>query len=80
MLRIGRVLFAVYLFCNVAIGTGGAHVPLHIGDVVKLRNVAVFLHIWALMFGHGGEQVFNDFVGDEGMSEVEFCDIWLIGC
>jgi hypothetical protein len=33
-----------------------------------------------LMFGHGGEQIFNDFVGDEGMSEVEFCDIWLIGC
>jgi hypothetical protein len=28
---------------------------LHVGDVVKFGNVAVFLHIWALVLRHSGD-------------------------
>jgi hypothetical protein len=35
------------------------------------------LHVGALVLWHGGEKVFDDFVGDEGVAEVEFGDIWL---
>jgi hypothetical protein len=54
-----------------------AHVALHIRNIVELGNVAVLLHIWALVLGHGGEEVFNDFVGDERVAEVEFGDVGL---
>jgi hypothetical protein len=54
-----------------------AHVALHVGDVVELCNVTVFLHIGAFVFGHRGDEIFNDFVGDKRMAEIHFCDVWL---
>jgi hypothetical protein len=57
-----------------------AHVALHVGDVVELGNVAVFLHIGAFVLGHRRDEVFNNFVGDERVAEIEFCDIWLWIC
>jgi len=54
-----------------------AHVSLHVGDIVKFGYVAVVLHVWAFVFGHGGEQIVDDFVRDERVTEVEFCDVWL---
>ena len=58
-------------------GGGGAHVALHVGDVVELGDVAVFLHVRAFVLGHAGDEVVDDFVGDEGVAEVELCDVWL---
>lgn len=55
MLEIGRVLLAVHFFDNIAVCTVSAHVPLHVGNVVKFGNVAVFLHIWALVLRHSGD-------------------------
>jgi hypothetical protein len=66
---------AIYLATTVP--SVAAHVSLHVGDVVELGNIAIFLHVWPFMLRHGGEQVFNDFVGDERVAEVELCDIWL---
>ena len=54
-----------------------AHVSLHVSDVVKLGHVPVLLHIRALVFGHRLDEVLDDLVGDEGVAEVEFCDVWL---
>jgi hypothetical protein len=54
-----------------------AHVALHVGDVVELCDVAVFLHVGSFVLGHGGDEVFDNFVGDERMAEVHFCDVWL---
>jgi len=73
-----RILSAVNL--AVAISAIAAHVALHVGDVVELRYIAVFLHVWAFVLRHGGEEVFDDFVGDEGVAEVEFCDVRLGLC
>ena len=55
MLEIGRVLLAVHFFDNIAVCTVSAHVPLHVGNVVKFGNIAVFLHIWTLVLRHGGD-------------------------
>jgi hypothetical protein len=54
-----------------------AHVPLHIRDVVKLGNVAILLHVRALVAWHGSDEVLDDFVWDERVAEVEFGDVWL---
>jgi hypothetical protein len=54
-----------------------AHITLHVSDVVELCDVAVFLHVGAFVFGHRGDEIFDDFVGDKGMAEVHFCDVWL---
>lgn len=75
---IGGILLAVDLCCAVAVAAIGTHVPLHVGDVVKLGYVAVFLHVWAFVLGHSGEEILNDFVGDKRMSQIELCDIWLV--
>lgn len=58
-----RILSTIDLAIAVAPVT--AHVSLHVGDVVKFGNIAVFLHVWAFVLGHGGDEVFDDFVGDE---------------
>jgi hypothetical protein len=63
-----RILSAIDL--TVTVTGGPAHVSLHIGDVVEFGYVAVFLHVGALVRGHGGDEVFDDFVGDEGVAEV----------
>jgi hypothetical protein len=57
-----------------------AHVALHVGDVVELRDVTVFLHVGAFVLGHRGDEIFDDFVGDERMAEIHFCDVWLCMC
>ena len=81
MLEIDRVLLAVDLrLGSGAVGAVGAHVPLHVCDVVEFGNVTVFCHIWAFVLGHGGEEVVDDFIGDEGVAEVEFGDVWLVKC
>lgn len=81
MLEIGRVLLAVDLrLGNGAVGAVGAHVSLHVGDVVEFGYVAVFCHVRAFVLGHGGKEVVDDFVWDEGVAEVEFGDVWLVGC
>jgi hypothetical protein len=59
--------------------TSTAHVAFHISDVIELGHVAVFLHIRAFVLGHTGDEVVDDFVRDEGVTEVEFGDIWLGG-
>jgi hypothetical protein len=76
-LRQQRILVAIDLLNRTPIRALSTHVPLHIGDVVKLGDVAVFLHIWAFVLWHGGEEVFDDFVWDEGVAEVELCDVGL---
>ena len=50
---------------------------LHEADVIELGQIAVFQHVGAFMLGHGLDQVFDDFVGDKGMAEVELGDIGL---
>jgi hypothetical protein len=70
-----RILSAIDLAVAFA-----AHVSFHIGDVVELGGVAVFLHVWAFVLRHGGDEVLDDFVGDERVAEVELCDIWLVVC
>ena len=72
-----RMLLAIGMLHPTSIGVGSAHVPLHVGDVVEFGNIAIFLHVWALVLGHGGKKVVDDLVRDERMSEVELCDIWL---
>lgn len=44
-----------------------AHVSLHVGDVVKFGNVAVFLHIGALVLRHRRNEIIDDFIWNEGM-------------
>lgn len=50
---------------DLAVPSVAAHVSLHIGDVVELGDVAVFLHVGSFVFRHGGDEVFDDFVGDK---------------
>jgi hypothetical protein len=76
-LRQQRILLAVNLLNRTTIRSFLTHIPLHIGDVVEFGDVAVFLHVWAFVFGHGGEEVFDDFVWDERVAEVEFCYVGL---
>lgn len=75
--RTRRMLLAIGLPIAASVGVGSAHVTLHIGDVVEFGNVAILLHIWAPVLGHGGKKVVNDLVRDEGVSEIELCDVWL---
>jgi hypothetical protein len=73
-----RILLAINLLLHcLPIGAFGTHIPLHVGDVVEFGDIAILLHVWAFVFGHGGEQVFDDFVWDEGVAEVELCYVWL---
>jgi hypothetical protein len=73
-----RILSAVDL--AVVDALFAAHVSLHVSDVVELGNVAVFLHVRTFVLGHRGDEVFDNFIGDERMAEIEFCDVWLQLC
>jgi hypothetical protein len=70
-----RILSAVDL--AVVNALFAAHVSLHVCDVVELCDVAVFLHVGTFVLGHRGDEVFDDFIGDERVTEIEFCDVWL---
>jgi hypothetical protein len=61
-----RVLSAVHL--AVAVSFVGAHVPLHVGDVVVFGNVPVLLHVRAAMLRHCRQEVVDDFIRDERVS------------
>jgi hypothetical protein len=61
-----RVLSAVHL--AVAVSFVGAHVPLHVGDVVVFGNVPVLLHVWAAVLRHCRQEVIDDFIRDERVS------------
>jgi len=41
--------------------------------------VAVFGEIGAFVLGHAGQEVFDEVVGDEGVAEVEFGYVGLVG-
>lgn len=50
---------------------------LHEADVVVLRQMPVFLQIRSFVGGHAGEEVFDEFVGNERVAEIEFGDVRL---
>lgn len=75
--------------CNRKLFNLPSHIPFllvlldhlfHEADVVELGQITVLEHVGALMLGHGLDQVFDDFVGDERMAEIEFGDVWLLSC
>lgn len=75
--------------CNRTLFYLPSHIPFllvllyhlfHEADVVELGQIAVLEHVGAFMLGHGLDQVFDDFVGDERMTEVEFGDVGLLSC
>ena len=51
---------------------------LHKADVIEFRQVAVFLQIGSFMWGHAGEEAFDEVVRDEGVAEVELGDVGLL--
>jgi hypothetical protein len=53
------------------------HHPLHKRDVVVLGKVSIFEKIGALVFWHGFEEVTDEIIRDERMSQVQFGDIRL---
>lgn len=63
---------------SVGIGCGAAHILLHKGDVVVLFQVSVFLQVGSVVLWHCPDQIFDKFVGNERVSEIEFGDIWLL--
>lgn len=50
---------------------------LHEGDVVIFSDIAVLAKIRPFVWGHGGFELVDDLVRDEGMAEVELCDVRL---
>ena len=50
---------------------------LHEANVIILRHVSVFSHIWAMMLRHGVEEVFDELVRNERMAEVQLRNIRL---
>lgn len=57
---------------------GAAHEPLHERDVIVLGHVAVFLGAGAVVRRHRLDELFDEFVGDEGVPEIEFGDVGLV--
>lgn len=53
------------------------HVPLHVSDVIVLRDIAILLHIRTLVLGHSSDKIIDDFIRNEGVAEVKLCNIWL---
>lgn len=52
---------------------------LHEANVVEFRQMAIFLQIGSFMRGHTGEEAFDEVIRDEGVAEVEFGDVRLLG-
>ena len=72
------VIITVLATVNLAVVAATTHVALHVSDVVVFRNVAVFLHIRALVRRHMRDKILDDFVWHEGMSEIELGDVFLV--
>lgn len=72
-----RGLVAIDLLGTPSIGMSSAHIPLHVGNVVELGNITVFLHVWAFVLRHGRKKVINDLIRYKGVPEVKLCDVWL---
>ena len=49
----------------------------HKPHIIEFRQMPVFLQVRALVGRHAGQEVFDEVVRDEGMSEVEFGDVGL---
>lgn len=71
--RVLRILSTIHLLRF----TFGVHVALHVGNVIVLGEIAVFLHVWPLVLRHGRNEVFDDFVRDERVAEVQLGNVWL---
>lgn len=56
---------------------GGLHHGVHERDVVIFGDLAVLLRIGPVVFGHGHQQVINQFIWDQRVSQVQFRDVWL---
>lgn len=78
------VISSTFTALSVAVGLSvavlSAHVSLHVGYVVVFWYLTVFLQIGALVLRHSGDEIFNDFIGDEGMTEVELGNVGLTMC
>ena len=49
----------------------------HEADVVVFRKVAVDFEVGTGVFGHAVQEVFDEFVGDEGVAQVHFGNVRL---
>lgn len=54
-----------------------SHVLFHESNVVVLCKLPVFLQVRALVFRHALDKIVNELVGDERVSEVHLCYVWL---
>lgn len=50
---------------------------VHKADIIKLLRITIFKHIWPMMLRHRLDQVFDNFVGDQRVSQIHFSDIRL---
>ena len=53
------------------------HHFLHEADVVILRKISVFEQVRAFVLWHCLHKMFDDFIRDERVSKIQFCDIGL---
>lgn len=60
------ILLAIHL--AIPIAAVCTHVTLHVCNIIELWYVAVFLHVWPLVLGHSGDEIFDHFIRDERVS------------
>lgn len=75
--RAPRDLRSMITINTVILGPSAIHIPLHVGNVVELGNVTVFLEVGALMLRHRLHEILNDFVRDKRVPKVEFSHVRL---
>lgn len=53
------------------------HHFLHEADIVILCKISVFQQVRAFVLWHSLNKMFDDFIWDQRMSKIQFCDIGL---